>query len=118
MIRRSFLYLDEYIFLRLFKALVRPHLEYAQSVWCPWRYKHIDPLENVQRRATRLVPSLKSLSYEERLRKLNLPTLVYRRARGDMIETFKILKIYDRSVTPLFELNISRTRGNSFKGIT
>ena len=115
LIRRSFLYLDEYIFLRLFKALVRPHLEYAQSVWCPWRYKHIDPLENVQRRATRLVPSLKSLSYEERLRKLNLPTLVYRRARGDMIETFKILKIYDRSVTPLFELNISRTRGNSFK---
>ena len=45
--------------------------------------KHVDALENVQRRATRCIPSLKGLSYVDRLKKLQLPTLVYRRARGD-----------------------------------
>ena len=35
-IRRPFTYLDEEMFRLLFKALVRLHLEYAQSVWCPY----------------------------------------------------------------------------------
>jgi hypothetical protein len=35
---------------------------------------------------------MKNLNYEERLRKLKLPTLEYRRVRGDMIETYKIIK--------------------------
>ena len=48
-------------------------------------------LENVQWRATKLVPGLSQLCYEDRLRKLNLPTLAYRRTHGDMIETYKIL---------------------------
>ena len=48
-------------------------------------------IENVQRRATKLIPILSGLSYEERLKKLKLPTLKYRRLRGDMIEVFKIL---------------------------
>ena len=47
-------------------------------------------LENVQRRATKLVPSLKNYSYGDRLWILNLPSLYYRRARGDMIETLEI----------------------------
>ena len=43
---------------------------------------------------------MKNLEYEERLRKLKLPTLKYRRMRGDMIETFKIITgIYDKRVT-------------------
>lgn len=53
---------------------------------------NITALENVQARATKLVPSLKNLSYEERLRKLDLSTLTYRHARGDTIETFKMCK--------------------------
>ena len=43
-------------------------------------------------RLTKLIPGFKSLSYEERLQKLKLPTLKYRRLRGDMIEVCKILK--------------------------
>ena len=115
LIRRSFCHLDEDIFVRLYKALVRPHLEYAHVVCHPYKQKHIDALESVQRRATRYVPSLKGLSYQERLCKLKLPTLVYRRVRGDMIETFKIIKIYPKDVTPVLELHTGITRGHAYK---
>ena len=72
LIRRTFTHLDEEIFLYLYKTLVRPHLEYANCVWNPSKLKLIDALENVQRRATKLVPTLKNLSYEDRLKKLKL----------------------------------------------
>ncbi len=54
--------------------------------------KHIDKLEKVQRAATRWVPSLRDLSYEERLKKLQLPTLTERRERGDTIMLFKCVE--------------------------
>ena len=100
MIRRAFTYLDEEMFLCLFKAFVRPHVEYANAVWNPYKAKDVLAVENVQRRATKLLPSLKSLSYSERLKKLKLPTLVYRRARGDMIETYKLLMSYNDEICP------------------
>ncbi|XP_068213298.1 uncharacterized protein [Palaemon carinicauda] len=116
LIRRTFVSLDEVIFKQLYVALVRPHLEYANQAWAPFLVKDIEAIENVQRRATELVPTLKNLSYEERLRKLKIPTLAYRRARGDMLETFKILSGgYDPEVCQrLFMLRESdRTRGHS-----
>ena len=77
--------------------MVRTHLDYASSVWAPYKMKHIEIIENVQRRCTRQLPYMKNLPYQERLKKSNLPTLTYRRLRGDMIETFKIVKgFYDR----------------------
>ena len=42
------------------------------------------------------MPSLRNLPYEDRLRRLNLPTLEEQRRRGDLIETFKILKQHDQ----------------------
>ena len=119
LIRRSFRYMDYATFALLFKALVRPHLEYANSVWCPYRKKDIEAIENVQRRATKMLPNLSNLSYTERLRKLKLPSLRFRRLRGDMIETFKILSgIFDKRVTEeMFELTPidSSTRGHKYK---
>ncbi len=70
--------------------MVRSHLEYAETIWNPHKIKYIEALEKVQRRATKIIPSLGHLKYEQRLRELKLPTLVYRRMRGDMIETYKI----------------------------
>ena len=118
LIRRTFIAMDEDIFRCLWVALVRPHLEYANQVWAPYLVKDVEAIENVQRRATKLIPTLKSLNYEERLRKLGLPTLAYRRARGDMIETYKILRgIYDEDVChDIFVLQEDqRTRGHSKK---
>ena len=53
-------------------------------------------LENTQRRATKTVNSLSNLTYEERLRKLGLPTLEYRRLRADVIDVYKTINQYDR----------------------
>ena len=71
---------------------------------------------NVQRRATKLIPGLKNMSYEERLKHLKLPTLAYRRTREDMIEMFKILTgKYDSHVTNFIQLNTNNTRGHQYK---
>ena len=98
-IRRSFTHLDCDSFRRMFIAFVRPHLEYGQSVWSPHLLKHVKAIENVQIRATKLVNGLHDLDYEERLRRLDLPTLSYRRRRGDMIEMYKHFHFYDRETT-------------------
>ena len=80
--------------------MVRPHLEYCQVVWSPHWLKYIDQIERVQMRATRLVPGCEGLDYQSRLEKLKLPSLAYRRLRGDLIETYKINKnIYNPRVT-------------------
>ena len=100
LIRRSFSFLDGHLFKKLYTTFVRPHLEYAVAVWAPHLIKYINIIENVQIRATKLVDGFSELDYPERLRRLDLPTLVYRRARGDMIELFKHFHTYDKSTLP------------------
>ena len=115
MIRCAFTFMDEDMFVYLFKAFVHSLLEYANAVWNPHKAKDINAVESLQRRATKLIPNLKDLTYTERLQTLKLPTLIYRRTRGDMIETYKILKIYNENVTPVIKLNAATTRGNRLK---
>jgi ribonuclease P/MRP protein subunit RPP40 len=91
LIRRSFIYIDEQSMKQLYTALVRPHLEYGNVVWYPRFKTDVEAIERVQHRATRMVPGLAKLPYEERLKKMKLPSLVYRRIRGDAIETYKYL---------------------------
>jgi hypothetical protein len=90
-LRRTFRNLNADIFLPLYKTLVRTHLDYASSVWAPYKKKYIDKIESVQKRATKQIPGFNNLSYPERLKKLKLPTIAYRRISGDMIETYKII---------------------------
>ena len=124
MLRRIFQHLDEKTFIPLYKTLVRTHIEYAHSAWAPFRAKDVDMIEAVQRRATKIIPGFANLTYEERLRKLKLPTLTYRRWRGDMIEVYKIIHgIYDKKANKVLKLNNevvdrSSTRGNPFKLFT
>ncbi|XP_033749312.1 uncharacterized protein LOC117334001 [Pecten maximus] len=97
LIRRTFQFMDTRSFIPLYKCLVRSQLDYASPVWAPHLQKHIDKIEGVQRRATKCLPGMKELAYSERLEKLKLPTLAFRRIRGDMIELYKIIsEMYDK----------------------
>ena len=69
------------MFKYLYPSLVRSHMEYAVQVWSPHFQKDIELLEKVQRRATKLVPSLKDEPYEVRKRALKLTSLTDRRIR-------------------------------------
>ena len=115
-IKRNFMQLDKNIFVPLYTTIVRPHLEYGQSIWSPYKRGEVRKIEAVQRYATRQVKNVKQFTYEERLRYLDLPTLVFRRLRGDMIETYKILNgVYDSKVAPTLPLAANNLRGNSMK---
>ena len=74
----------------LYCTYVRPHLEYCSAAWGPYSTEDINALESVQRRATKLVPQLKPLKYDERLSALGIQSLATRRRRGDLIQYFKI----------------------------
>ena len=90
----SSLFLTPDIFRPLYMGIVRNNLEYAVPVWNAYHKTLIDKIESVQERATKTIPGIRAKSYEERLRILKLPTLKYRRIRGDMINTFQILNGY------------------------
>ena len=91
LIKISFESIDEDMFKNLYNTLIRPLLEYCVQAWSPHLRKDIDLLENVQRRATKLVWRLKNMDYETRLKELNLTSLEDRRTRGDMIYTYRLI---------------------------
>ena len=119
LIRRCITSLDKQTFLLLFKTLIRPKLEYNNSVWWTLNKCDLVKLESVQRRATKLIPGLRNLSYTERLRALSLPSLQYRILRGDCIQVYKYLNGYfDVDWSNLFCLNNMQhhnTRGHGLK---
>ena len=115
-IKRTFKYINRESFAILYTTYIRPHLEFCIQAWCPTMKKDILTLEKVQRRATKLVPELRHLAYSDRLMSLNLYSLEQRRERGDLIETFKILKGFEKTDASFFFTRASSgTRGHSLK---
>ena len=117
-IRRTFSHLTNEMFIHLFKAMVRPILEYGQAVWQPHQKNLCSDLEDVQRRATKLLDHLKDKPYPERLRALRLPSLEHRRHRGDMIEVYKYINGFYKVDSPKLLFADAETRdlrGNTKK---
>ena len=78
------------MFHTLYVSLVCPHLEYGSEIWIPHLIGDQQILEKVRRHATKIVPEFRQLSYANRLVALNLPSLLYRQQRMDMITVLKL----------------------------
>ena len=117
MIKRNFTNRSQATFIPLYKSLVRPHLEYCRSVWNPHFRKDIELIEEVQRRATKLVKDVEHLQhYNDRLEHLGLMCLHTGRIRSDLIDTYKIVNGIDNVKTELFfYYDQSGRRGHSKK---
>ena len=116
-IKQTFKYITKESFNILYKTYIQPHIEYCVQAWSPYYAKYIDLLEKVQHRATKLLPQLANLPYQQRIQRLKMYSLYCRRQRGDLIETFKILKRYlDANHSNFFTLSpIDFTRGHDYK---
>ena len=99
LIRRSLTCCTAEIVIPLYKAFVRQHREFGVAVWGGFiKRRQLHAIERVQTRATKIVESVKGMPYEERIRKLKLPTMTYQRARGLMMEVWKHINSYDTAV--------------------
>ena len=116
-INKSFEYLNANVLLQLYKSFVRPILEYGNIIWGPQFILDQQSVEKIQRRATKLVSEIKDLQYVDRLNHLNLPSLRYRRRRGDLIYTYRLFhNMLDMDSSSLFTLRSSSiTRGHDLK---
>ena len=107
-LRKTFKFFNAEIFKILYPTFVRPHLEYASSVWNSISMQHETKLEGIQRRATKMVVETRTMEYEDRLKALGLTTLELRRKRGDLIQTYKIINGFE-------EVGIDMGIGNNFR---
>ncbi len=90
--KKAFASREKCLWQTLWKTHIRPHLEHAIQAWSPYLAKDIDVLERVQRRVSKHIAGLSSLSYPERLEALGWTTLKDRRTRGDVILAYQHLK--------------------------
>ncbi len=113
MIRRSLQDLSKSSFIPLYRALVRPHLEYGVPACSPNLVAYISHLQRIQRLVTGMIHH----PYEERLQRLGLHSLQRRRPRADLLTTFKLFKGLLDIDPNLFFLPPTRRglRGHPFK---
>ena len=115
-IKKSFAKFDRKLLRSLYLTFIRPLLEFAVPVWSPYLKSDSDNIERIQHRATKLVSSIRHLSYEKRLIALNLTTLSERRKRGDLIQMYKIMHNLDKlDKCNHFQIINNQLRGNCFK---
>ncbi|VDL91395.1 unnamed protein product [Schistocephalus solidus] len=115
-LRRGFVQINKEQFRKTYRAFVRYHLEYAVQAWRPWFRKDYLQLERVQAWATKMIKSLSHLPYETKLVELDLFPLSYRKLRGNLIQTKRIIRgrECDLEFADFFELaETENLRGSS-----
>ncbi len=106
MIRRCFTDLTEKKVCILYKAIVRPLMEYGAPAWSPWHKKDIESLEKVQKRCLKLV----------RGKTVELESLESRRRKTDLVETYKMLNgLYKNNSDKFFSFPQRTLRGHHLK---
>jgi len=91
LIMRCFKSRDPVTLFRAFVVYVRPIVEYCAPVWSPCYITYISKIEAVQRRFTKRLSGFHSLTYAQRLQRLNVESLEERRIKFDMHTIFKIV---------------------------
>jgi len=117
LIKRSFDHLDSNMLTKLFVSIVRPTLEYCNSVWGPSFILDQRKIEQVQRRAAKLLTPISDKPYKERLLILKLPSLTHRCYRGNMILLYKVLNNYFNSdfSSLYYSTTTTTARGHCYK---
>ena len=106
--RKLYCYADTPSLLKLYLTTVRPHLEYASSVWDPYLKKDIEAIERVQKFGLKVCLKNWHCSYDNLLNIANIPTLASRRQQLKLGQLFNIINGYSvfpdspaaRSVSP------------------
>jgi len=105
------------VILPLYSILMRPHLKYCVQLGGPQHKKDMDLLEQVQRKAIKMIRGLEHLLCEDRLREFGFFSVEKRRVWGDLVAAFQFLKgTYRKDEEGLFIRGCNdRMRGNGFK---
>jgi len=100
----------------MFKVFVRPIVDYCYSIYCPHTNKNIHLIESIQRNFTRRIICNDGISYQDRLKLLNLETLERRGIKNDLIKAYKIIWLNYGDIG-LFNLSANKlgTRSNGVK---
>lgn len=107
---------SEPFMLLVWKCFLRPLLEYSSDVWNPISLRLSLDIERVQRRFTKLIPSVKHLDYLQRLKSLQLESLSRRRLIADMVMTYSVLReLTHLSPDDFFARNRRKARGHTWK---
>ena len=69
-IRMAFHFLDKVMMRKIITTMIRPKLESSEVIWSSHKKKHVLKLERIQRIASKMVPELEDLIYEERLKEI------------------------------------------------
>ena len=108
---RAFTSNNIWTLLKAYTVFIRPILEYSSVVWSPHLLGDVGSLERVQHFYTRRIFNrcrIPYTSYEDRLYKLGIRSLRYRRLQADIIMVYKLLhNLVDMPFDDFFQLYTS-----------
>ena len=100
----------------VYKSLIRSIIDYLVLVYRTETKKNTQFIENMQRRTTRIIPELRGLAYKQRIEALNLPKLLYRTQKYNMIQISTIIhNLENVLIDKYFHLNDNITTGQVCK---